>query len=194
MRPLHIRKKRPTLHDAHAVASGREFDGMSATDYLNDKERVQEAEKVIEELRNTVKYQFPKTRNLEYVVLKSHLIVEHSLTQFIRCSLPVLVEYEKIDFRFSQKVTLAYLHGFTDRLLLPCVELLNRARNQVAHRFALDTKIIDELIRLIAEDYETSTISTDIDRIRGLRYFCQIVCGMLAGELIGRIESSSKEG
>jgi hypothetical protein len=192
MRAVHIRKKRPTLSDAHAVASGRQNNGITASEYVSDKERFEEAENVVEELRNTVKDHFPKTRNLEYAVLKTHLIVEHTLTQFLRCSLPVLVETENIDFRFSQKITLAYLHGFTDRRLLPSVELLNRARNQVAHHFTLDRKLIDELVRLQSEDYDTFAISTDVERIRGLRYFCNILCGMLVGRLSALIKMSTK--
>lgn len=151
---------------------------------LSGEEREAALRKVSDDLLGTVKRHFPRTQNLEYAILKAHLILEFALTQYIRCFVLVAVRAEEIRFTFSQRLEIAYLLGFgaNDPILLPTVERLNKLRNQVAHSFTLDRAALDEMLRVNSEDYETFKPKNDRERIRHLRSICAFICGRVAGE------------
>jgi len=67
--------------------------------------------------------------------------------------------------------------------LLPTIEILNRVRNQVAHKFTLDRAAVDELLRINHEDYDAFTPKNDRERVRCLRSLCQYICGTVAGKI-----------
>lgn len=178
------RKPRPTRETAHrARAEGGH--SILPEDYVEDVERNSFADRMGAELTDLVKMQFPRTTNLEYALLKCHLIVEYALTQFIRGSAHVLVEPDAIRFTFAQKLEVAYLMGFgvNEPWAIPAVELLNKVRNQAAHRFNLNRKEVDEMLRIVSEDYHNFEMTDDRMRVRHLRGFCIFVCGYLAGRL-----------
>jgi hypothetical protein len=162
---------------------------MRAVDYLADADRVRIVEEVEEQLLEIVRENFPRTNNLEYAILKTHLIIEYALTQYIRCTSFVLVEPESLRFSSSEKLEIAVLHGFGNgcSTSVPAVELLNRIRNQVAHRFTIDMKLVNELISINSEDFEVRPL-TDRQRIAFLRRWCNFICGRMAGELRMGIE------
>lgn len=186
MRSDQIKRKRPTMQSAHDYYKEGSF--YSGPEHrLGGAERKAEIEAVVEDLRNLVKTQFPRTGILEYAVLKAHLIVEHALTQYIRCFAATAVAVEDVRFTFAQKMDIAYLMGFgaNQPTLLPIVERLNKVRNQVAHRFDMDRRQLDEMLRISSGDYEDFSVTSDKDRIRKLRYTCYGVCGFTAGLIVG---------
>jgi hypothetical protein len=189
MRPLHIRRPRTTLSDAQQFRSNDVGGGMRAVDYLPDADRVRIVEEVEEQLLQIARQHFPRTNNLEYAILKTHLIIEYALTQYIRCTSSVLVKPESLRFSFSEKLEIAILHGFGNGCptSVPSVELLNRIRNQVAHRFSFDMQLVNELIRINSEDIDVRAL-TDRQRIACLRRWCYFICGGMAGELRMAIE------
>jgi len=181
-----IKRKRVTLEDAHKYNKcGMYSNGIKHR--TTDEEREAELNKVYDYLQNLVKIHFPRTTNLEYAILKSHLIVEYVLTEYIRCYSHVLVDPTKIRFSFSQKIEIAYLMGFGANLptLLPTVEVINKIRNQVAHSFSLDRTAVDELIRINHDDYEAVEIKNDKQRIASLRNICIWICNFTAGLMMG---------
>ena len=131
-----------------------------------------------------MKREFPRTQNLEYAILKSHLIIEYALTQYIRCFSAVVVSTESIRFTFAQRLEIAYLLGFgnNDPISLPTVERLNKVRNQVAHTFNLDRVALDEMLLINSEDYDAFKVKNDRERISRLRSICAFICGRVAGE------------
>lgn len=142
------------------------------------------------ELDEIVKKHFPRSPNLEYAILKSHLIVERSIEEYIRCLSSVLVEVKSLrKFSFSQKVEFAYLMGMgaNDPVLLPTIERLNAVRNQVAHTFEMDRKQIDEMLRINSDDYDNFRIEDDRQRVRMLRRMCSFISGRLIGEVQARV-------
>ena len=193
MRPLHTRRTRTTLSEAHQFRSNGVGDGMRAVDYLTDADRVRIVEEVEEQLLEIARQHFPRTNNLEYAILKTHLIIEYVLTQYIRCTSSVLVEPESLRFSFSEKLEIAILHGFGNGCptSVPSVELLNRIRNQVAHRFSFDMQLVNELIRINSEDIDVRAL-TNRQRIACLRRWCYFICGMMAGELRMAIEVTKR--
>ena len=127
MRAHQIKRKRPTLETAHSFyKEGSFYTGHEHR--LSGAEREAQIEAVLEDLRTIVKRQFPRTGILEYAVLKAHLIVEHALSQYIRCFALTSVEMESLRFTFAQTLEVAYLMGFgaNSPTLLPTVERLNK--------------------------------------------------------------------
>ena len=103
MPPLHSSRPRSTLADAQQFRTAGAGGGMRTVDYLADADRLRIVEEVAEELLETVRQHFPRTSNLEYAILKAHLIIENALTQYIRCTSSVLVQPESLRFSFAGK-------------------------------------------------------------------------------------------
>lgn len=156
---------------------------MSSSDYLSDADRNDIAEEAAASLEDLIQY-FPRTQNLEYAILKAHLIVEHAITEFIRCTLRVLVEPKDISFTFSQKLEIAVLNGFGAgcAITVPSIEILNQIRNQVAHRFSYERNLLNELLQINFEDVDPNALS-DRQCITCLRNYCAFQCGRIAGEI-----------
>jgi hypothetical protein len=149
MRSYQFKPERPSLKTAHDFYKEGEYSTDPKRHFLSGEDRKRELEKVSDALREIVK-QFPRTQNLEYAILKSHLIVEHALAQYIRCFALTAVPVQEIRFTFAQKLEIAYLLGFgaNDPILLPTVERLNKVRNQAAHTFTVDRDAVDEMLRI----------------------------------------------
>lgn len=186
MREYQIRRERPTLKTAHEFFKEGWFHFDPKRHALSGEEREAEIRKVRHKLHEIVK-RFPRTQNLEYAILKSHLIVEHALVQYIRSFTTIAVSIKDIRFTFSQKLEIAYLLGFgaDDPILLPTVEALNKVRNQVAHTFTLDRAAVDELLQINHEDYRAFKPKNDRERIQALRWLCSFICGRVSGEILG---------
>lgn len=186
MRSYQVRRERPNFRTAHEFYREGSFSVDPRLHRLSGQERQAEIDKVGDELKELVKREFPRTQNLEYAILKSHLIIEYALTQYIRCFSAVVVSTESIRFTFAQRLEIAYLLGFGnhDPVLLPTVERLNKVRNQVAHTFDLDRGTLDEMLRINSEDYDAFTVRNDRERISRLRSICAYVCGRVAGEIL----------
>ncbi len=179
-----VKRPRPNLQTAHRYHSEGVF-SIEPGHYVSEEDRNAFATLLAEELQGLVKAEFPRTANLEHALLKCHLIIEHALVQFIRGSSHVLVDAKQLKFTFAQKLEIAYLMSFgaNDPVLLPAIELLNKVRNQVAHSFILDRVLVDEMLRIVSQDYDDFVMSDDRMRVRQLRGFCTFVCAHLAGRL-----------
>ena len=184
MRPLHSKKKLSTRADAHRFRQAGVGGGMAVSDYLSEAERQQIAEDVVSQLEEVTRAHFPRTQNLEYAILKSHLIVEFAITEFIRCTSFSLVAPEHFRFTFSQKLEIAVLNGLGlgDPTTVPSIEILNQIRNQVGHRFSFDRQLLLELIAINSEDSGAAKL-TDRQCITFLRNFCSFLCGRIAGHI-----------
>ena len=181
------------LADAHVFVKDGHWVAMRQDDYLSDADRIRIVDQVREQLLEITKRHFPRTTNLEYAILKGHLILEHALTQYIRCTSFVLVEPEDLRFSFSEKLEIAILHGFGNGCptLIPSVELLNRLRNQIAHRFSLDQNLVNQLIQINSDDLNVKRL-TDRQRISWLRRWCYFTCGRISGELHAWVTITSR--
>lgn len=186
MKKLQFLGNRPNQKDAHKYRSeGSYSPGLNA--WSTEQERIAELERISIELERITKKHFPRTSALEYAVLKSHLIVEHVLTEYIRFCSHVQLPAERIKFGFAQKLDLAHMlgYGMHNPTLLPSIELLNRIRNQAAHHFELDKQLVDELLQINHEDYKAYKPKTDKERISGLKHFCRATCAFTAGFMTG---------
>jgi hypothetical protein len=131
MRGAQYRRKRPTMQTAHDFFRFGEFLTDPKLHYLSGEEREAEIDNARDELLAICQSQFPRTQNLEFAILKAHLIVEHAIVQFIRCFASVSIAPDQVRFTFRQKLEMAYLLGFgaNDPIVLPTVERLNAVRN-----------------------------------------------------------------
>lgn len=177
-----VKRKRPTLADADQWLKEGSYFVCPKEHFLSEEETDTFVDEIVEALEN-IPTNFPRTSNLEFAVLKGHLILERMIVMFIRFHAGVRIDSDDIKFTFSQKLEVAYLMGFgtNSPTLLPTIQLWNRARNQVAHNLKLETDIIDRLIR-INSDGECPP-STDRQRISALRRFCFGTCGYLSGQI-----------
>jgi hypothetical protein len=96
----------------------------------------------------------------------------------------------ELKLTFEEKTNVAYMLGLgiKDPLLLPSIELLNRIRNDIAHRLTVDEKKLDELIRINSDQYHEKHTFTLRERLRGLKSITWCTCGMIIG-LNGRTSS-----
>lgn len=180
-----VRRPRPTFRTAHQYHQEGSF-GTGPEHYVDRAELERFSSEMAESLLTLIKTQFPRSANLEYAILKAHLIVEFALTQYIRGKSQVLVDEIALKrFAFSHKLEIAYLMGFgvNDPIVIPSIERLNQVRNQVAHTFEIDRTAFDEMIRINSEDYEDFAEMTDRERVRRLRWMCVLITGLAAGEL-----------
>lgn len=186
MQKFQYKRPRPKLSTAHEYHQHGSFLTETHKHFLSGKERETEIEACTNQLEHVCKHQFPRTQNLEYAVLKSHLIVEHALVQYIRCFAATAVSADQIRFPFAQKLEVAYLLGFgaNDPILIPTVETLNRVRNQVAHSFTLDRSAVDEMLRINSDDYDNFQVPNDRYRIRHLRSICVYISGYVGGRAL----------
>ena len=148
-----------------------------------------------EDLEATLKKHFPRTKNLEYAILKCHLLIEYVIERYISCMSFYELKPESIRLTFAQKLDAAAMLGFGayGSRTIPSIEMLNRARNQVAHRLEVDTTVIDEIYRWWAEDADDVNKATDIDRIRFLKWFCFLVAGSTSGQLHGMAMTAKRD-
>jgi hypothetical protein len=173
---------RPTLKTAHEFYRRGFHPPAPGREYFTEEEHLQQVIDIEDDLESIVRLQYPRTQNLEYAILKAHLIIEHSITQYIRAF--ARTADAKIErFSFSQKLDIAYLLGFGahDPTMIPTVELLNRVRNQVAHSFKLDRSLVDELLRINSGEYPRYRPKNDRERIRGLKMMCAFISGFISG-------------
>jgi hypothetical protein len=119
---------------------------------------------------------------------------ENAITQYIRCTSYVLVEPEQLRFSFSEKLEIAILRGFGHGCptSVPSIELLNRVRNQVAHRLTFDLNLVNEFIQINCDDADDVKNLTDRQRISCLRTWCYFTCGRVAGTLEAHVYSTNR--
>ncbi|MBI4691216.1 MAG: hypothetical protein HY754_13275 [Nitrospirae bacterium] len=164
--------------------------GMNATDYVSVAERQERVAKLSGDLEQILKTNLPKTRNLDIVILKCHLIIEFMFNQYIDLIAPTEGIIENERFTFKQKQTLVHLLGFpADPLFMPSIDILNTLRNQVAHTLSIDRKMIDKLIRLNAEDPKEANHLTDSQRATWLKHITKILCWMMLGAIEAKHET-----
>lgn len=179
-----IKEKTRTLQDAHAYLQGKITCSFRGTnDYVSENERQATLERIKAELLTLIKKQFPRTAHLEYAILKAHLIIEHTITEYIRFH--ARVSCENLKFSFSDKLDIAYLMGFgaLDPILIVTVERLNKVRNAAVHKFEIDRPSVDEMLRLNSNDYDNFKLVNDRERITWLRRVCASICGRVIGHM-----------
>lgn len=167
---------RPKLSDALEFLKKGHYT-VSRENYVSPKERIKEVEELEAQIKTLLKQEIPKSRNLDLVILKCHLLVEYMMNQFITLTAKHKFDISKERFTFSQKLSIVHAFGFhLDPTMLPSIEVLNRLRNQVAHTLALDRDLVDTLLKINSEDPDSFTVSGDNERVRGIKSITWFIC------------------
>ena len=194
MHRVQIRRPRANTQTAAEFARTGEWK-TGPENYLTGQQRKEEIDDVERELQGLTRQNFPRTNNLEFAVLKAHLIVEYAITQYIRCFSHVVIEPKDLKFSFSQKVQAAYLLGLGayDPLTLPVIDALNKCRNQVAHSFVLDRNAVDALLRMNIESPQNFKPVSDRERIKVLRALTDWLSTNIAANIAGSFWLATRE-
>jgi hypothetical protein len=190
---IRVRRLRPTVQDAEAFLVGRPH-AVWKTDYVTASERVTRIDALRSRLKLLIKEHLPARLQLDFVILKGHLLVEFTLTEYI--GLRSHYEYDVSTERLSfvQKMAVAHMLGFPlDPLIMPSLELLNRLRNQVAHGLDFDRGQVDKLLRFFAEDPDERPTHTDQSRVREMRraveHLVWAMLGVIEGQHVAAYEA-----
>lgn len=190
MKVRQIVRKRPSIQAAHQYRKSGLYYIDPQEHFLSGDKREAELKTISDSLLAIVKNQFPRTQNLEFAILKAHLIIEYAIVQYIRGYAAVIMDHDKLDYKFSQKLEIAYLLGFgaQDPILLPTVELINNLRNKIAHKFDFNKSILDEMLFINGCEKSELVKIDDRGRIKYLRRICSFVCARVAVEMQGAYE------
>lgn len=156
---------------------------MGPEDRFTAKERTEAVVAAGEEIQKKCREALPRARNLELLILKCHVTVEFAVEAYIRAVSAGNVNDNELRFGFEEKVNIAFMLGLgvKDPLLLLSIRLLNRIRNDMAHRLTLNEKKLDELIRINSDQYNEKHTFTHSERLSGLKSITYATCGMIAG-------------
>ena len=159
---------------------------MDTQDYVSVADRKRRLAQVRKEIEEKLKQHLPRSRNLELVILKCHLLVEFMFEQYIDLVAPIEGVIKAERFTFKQKEALVHMLGFpSDPVFFPSIDLLNTVRNSVAHRLAIDREKIDDLVRINSEGPYTARGLTDGERATALKQITRFLCGQMLGVIEG---------
>lgn len=115
-------KTRPTEKDALEFLS-RGYYSIGPKDYISAKDRIEELKRLSNTIRVLLNKEIPKSRNLDLVILKCHILIEFMINQYINLLSESKVDVTKERFTISQKLTIVHMLGFIfDPLILPSIE------------------------------------------------------------------------
>jgi hypothetical protein len=183
------RRKRPNLQEAEQFLKKGHGSGMRREDFVSVEERRKRLTALAADLETKLKEHLPRSRNLELVVLKCHLLVEFMFNQYIDLIAPTEGVIDSERFTFKQKESLVHMLGFpADPCFFPSIDLLNAVRNAVAHTLTLDRQKIDKLILINCEDSADAEGLNDARRASALKQITKFMCWQMLGAIEAKHE------
>lgn len=182
------RRKRPTLEDTYNFIKKGASSSNNKNNSISLDERKKRIEKLSHELKLKIKTHIPRSKNLELVILKCHLLVEYVFEEFIDLMAPIegIIKNNDTRFSFKQKEVLVHMLDFPDDpVFFPSADLLNQIRNKIAHSLEINRNKIDELIKINSEDPEHVKIIDDTARIKAIKNITSYMCGLVLGVIEG---------
>lgn len=95
---------------------------------------------------------FKHLTEIESVIIRGHILLEHALNNAIAQSILHKDEYQVDRFTFSQKVIIGYMLGMGITFKKE-ITAINKLRNQIAHSLKHEEKYIDIIISEISKKY-----------------------------------------
>lgn len=93
--------------------------------------------------------------SVELTILKGHILIEYMLNHFIDKVTEEKVDFESNRFSFSQKIYLAELLGIKSKEINDQINLVNKLRNDIAHRLTYNKQHLGTLLSNIGKKYPT---------------------------------------
>lgn len=174
------------MGEAHHFLTKGHASGMRKSDYVSAEDRKERLKKLSENLEGKIKAHIPRSRNLDLVILKCHLIIEYMFDEFIDLMAPTEGGTRNERFTFKQKESLVHMLGFpADPAFFPSIDMFNKLRNQVAHTLEVDRATIDDLIRINSENPQDVKDLDDTERAKAIKQITKFICFMMLGVIEG---------
>lgn len=148
---------------------------------------------LMEEIRNYktqefvqfLKSELTKINDIQLLILKGHIFVEYSLNCFLEViSIKKDSNFFK-EFSFNNKIKIA--ENFTpiggeDDDIIKELFLLNKIRNQIAHRLSFDNSLLENLFKEVEKKSPKGTLSkSDATEYEKIIACISFLCGALFG-------------
>lgn len=104
-----------------------------------------------------------KFSELETMIIRSHLLTEHSLDVAIQKTVLHGEKYESDRFTFYHKVVIAEMLGLT--MYAESIRALNTLRNQIAHNLRFESKYVDRIINEKSKDMSDVVVANKLSGI-----------------------------
>lgn len=117
-----------------------------------------------------------KCQDIDLLIIKGQIIIEHHLNRFIEYSIKNPKEYNDTKFSFNQKIQLSLMLGLSVEVVEELITI-NKLRNQIAHRLTYNKDLIDNLLSRIANYYPI--IKREKNKFIALRSGIAFLCGAL---------------
>jgi len=111
-------------------------------------------------------------KDLDYLILKGHILTEHSLNFFIEKTSIEKINFDKIKFSYSNKIEIAKTLGLfkANPKIYEELKLLNKLRNSIAHKLKYDEKLFSDFIKgfkpykdyFQSDSFKNTSINKDI--------------------------------
>ena len=157
---------------------------------LAEGERIRRVIKLREHLDEICLFKSPKETHVEFGVLRTHTLVEYCLFEYHRHVLSLKGEKITPYYGFVKKLNSAVALGFCRKNpeMLRRIRIHSKARNQVAHEFELDEKLVDEVVEGLARASTESGPGENRYRMRGPRWFATYVSHEVWGDVLLHLE------
>ncbi|MBF0694630.1 MAG: hypothetical protein IR153_06195 [Flavobacterium sp.] len=136
----------------------------------------------LENFQSLIVDQFEKCNDFEIVILKGHILLEYTINHYIENVNENDVEFEPGKFTFAQKIHLFEFLSGCNREILEIINLLNKVRNDIAHRLEYKDQHISSLISLIRK-LDSSFIPKldNRNKVDELKIALSYMCGYIIG-------------
>jgi hypothetical protein len=130
----------------------------------------------------------PIEDNLELVILKGHILLEYILNKAIEIKSNFKYDLEKSTFSFSQKIDILVILNILEfnSTSYQVLKTYNTIRNQIAHRFEYDRRLVEKMIKLGLQGTrgENHIPVDDAERARAIKFLIPFLSGMITAKLI----------
>ena len=113
----------------------------------------------LEEIKKLITEQLCTCDDIQLVILKGHILIEYLLNHIIDIRANEDIEFEKSKFSFSQKLYLYRLLCNNSTELYNDINLLNKLRNEIAHKLTYSVNYLTALISSVERRYDFITES-----------------------------------
>ena len=114
----------------------------------------------LEEVVSFLDANFNQLSDIEGIILKGHILLEHQLDIAISKEILNKNEYESDKFSFSQKVIIGNMLGIC-RAFKASINALNKLRNQIAHSLKYEEELMIDLLKPINKKYSFIKVSAN---------------------------------
>jgi hypothetical protein len=138
-----------------------------------------------DEFRKLLIGELKSIKNLELLILKSHLLVEYLLNSFIEThSNSDEFSISETSFQFHHKLKICMLFGVFENKndeKLQQILLLNKIRNHVSHTLIIDKTLVENFLKYSDQKEEYKKPYSDQDIIKMFKQLIIYLCGYLVG-------------